>query len=148
MCKLCNWWFISTQWFMVRIPYYVHMAPLADINSAFIGNHIDICDIQWPWIAKTFSYQGPYKLTWIQRGHLSAQPPAKEESCKNVLANLHRFDKFFCTLITRFTGPTWGPPGADGTQVGPRLAPWSLLSGYIRRYLATIKSPASWFWFV
>ena len=33
------------------------------------------------------------------------------------------------TLITRFTGPTWGLSGADRTQVGPMLAPWTLLSG-------------------
>ena len=29
-------------------------------------------------------------------------------------------------------GPTWGPPGADKTQVGPKLAPWTLLSGIAR----------------
>ena len=29
----------------------------------------------------------------------------------------------------RFMGPAWGPSGADRTQVGPRLAPWTLLSG-------------------
>ena len=28
-------------------------------------------------------------------------------------------------------GPTWGPSGADRTQVGPMLAPWTLLSGRI-----------------
>ena len=33
------------------------------------------------------------------------------------------------TLIARFMGPTWGPPGADRAQVGPMLAPWTLLSG-------------------
>ena len=27
-------------------------------------------------------------------------------------------------------GPTWGPSGADRTQVGPMLAPWTLLSDY------------------
>ena len=32
-------------------------------------------------------------------------------------------------LITRFMGPIWGSPGADRTQVGPVLAPWTLLSG-------------------
>ena len=31
--------------------------------------------------------------------------------------------------IARFMGPIWGPSGADRTQVGPRLAPWTLLSG-------------------
>ena len=33
------------------------------------------------------------------------------------------------TLITRFMGPTWGPSWADRAQVGPLLAPWTLLSG-------------------
>ena len=35
------------------------------------------------------------------------------------------------TLIARFMGPTWGPSGANRTQVGPMLAPWTLLSGNI-----------------
>ena len=38
------------------------------------------------------------------------------------------------TLIARFMGPTWGPPGADRTQVGPMLAPWSLLSGNVSNW--------------
>ena len=33
------------------------------------------------------------------------------------------------SLIVWFMGPTWGPSGADRTQVGPMLAPWTLLSG-------------------
>ena len=32
------------------------------------------------------------------------------------------------SLITRFMGPSWGPPGDNRTQVGPMLAQWSLLS--------------------
>ena len=37
-----------------------------------------------------------------------------------------------CTsLIARFIGPTWGPSGADRTQVGPMLAPLTLLSGMV-----------------
>ena len=35
------------------------------------------------------------------------------------------------SLIARFMGPTWGPSGADRTQVGPRLAPWISLSGFV-----------------
>ena len=34
------------------------------------------------------------------------------------------------SLIASFMGPTWGPSGADRTQVGPMLAPWPLLSGF------------------
>ena len=33
------------------------------------------------------------------------------------------------SLITRFMEPTWGPSGADRTQVGPMLAPCTLISG-------------------
>ena len=29
------------------------------------------------------------------------------------------------TLIARFIGPTWGPPGADRTHVGPMWATWT-----------------------
>ena len=38
-------------------------------------------------------------------------------------------------LIARFMGPTWGPFGADRTQVGPMLAPWTLLSGCLSQWL-------------
>ena len=33
--------------------------------------------------------------------------------------------------ITKFMGPTWGPSGSCRAQMGPMLAPWSLLSGLI-----------------
>ena len=35
------------------------------------------------------------------------------------------------SLIASFMGPTWCPSGADKTQVGPMLAPWTLLSGLL-----------------
>ena len=45
--------------------------------------------------------------------------------CDNVITN---FTLFF-TQIARFMGPTWGPPGSCRPQMGPMLAPWTLLSG-------------------
>ena len=33
--------------------------------------------------------------------------------------------------IARFMWPTWGPHGSERTQVGPMLAPWTLLSAYV-----------------
>ena len=30
-------------------------------------------------------------------------------------------------------GPTWGPSGADRSEVGPMLAPWTLLSGVLQK---------------
>ena len=41
--------------------------------------------------------------------------------------------------IASFTGPTWGPPGSCRPQMGPMLAPWSLLSGvYFANQLITV----------
>ena len=43
--------------------------------------------------------------------------------------NLSRPSDAKSALIARFMGPPWGTSGADRTQVGPMLAPWTLLSG-------------------
>ena len=34
--------------------------------------------------------------------------------------------------IAKFKGPTWGPPGSCRPQMGPMLAPWTLLSGAVQ----------------
>ena len=34
------------------------------------------------------------------------------------------------SLVARFMGLTWGPPGANRGQIDPMLAPWTLLSGF------------------
>ena len=41
------------------------------------------------------------------------------------------YSQYFTTQIARFMGQTWGPSGADRSQVGPILAPWTLLSGLV-----------------
>ena len=45
------------------------------------------------------------------------------------------------TQIARFMGPKWGPSGAERTQGGLMLAPWTLLSGYIVAPLTTTSAP-------
>ena len=43
--------------------------------------------------------------------------------------------KSLVAQIARFMGPTWGPPGSCRPQLGPMLAPWTLLSGrFVSRY--------------
>ena len=36
--------------------------------------------------------------------------------------------------IAKFMGPTWDPPGSCRPQIGPMLAPWTLLSGIVWEY--------------
>ena len=38
-------------------------------------------------------------------------------------------DSAVTSQIAKFMGPTWGPPGSSRPQMGPMLAPWTLLSG-------------------
>ena len=47
------------------------------------------------------------------------------------------------TQIARFTGPTWSPPGSCLPQMGPMLAPWTLLPGNVVSYLVSSNRPWS-----
>ena len=48
--------------------------------------------------------------------------------------------------IARFMGPTWGPPGVDRAQVGPRWATWALLSGIVRLPHCRWRKPEGYGW--
>ena len=61
------------------------------------------------------------------------------------------------SLIARFMGATCGPSGVDRSQVGPMLAPLTLLSGYINAasfvvlcsalcFVASWRHMATWTW--
>ena len=58
------------------------------------------------------------------------------------------FHHTILTQITRFTGPTWGPPGSCRPQVGPMLTPWTMLSGNISHNLLTQQHFIPFFVFV
>ena len=38
--------------------------------------------------------------------------------------------------IAKLMGPTWGPPGSCRPQMGPMLAPWTLLSGVLPHFIS------------
>ena len=48
-------------------------------------------------------------------------------------------------LRESFMGPKWGPSGADRTQMGPMLAPWTLLSGWVPYTNGTGTWRVNWF---
>ena len=61
----------------------------------------------------------------------------------HYLEDLHSLSIKLYTLIARFMGPTWGPSGADRSQMDPMLATWTLLSGIVfqnhcRQHLFTV----------
>ena len=77
------------------------------------------------------------------------QPPLIVIGWNHRHASWHcpRLFLYAYTLIARFVGPTWGPSRADRTQVGPMLAPWTLLSGYVSTFcpVCAVNDLFSWF---
>ena len=65
---------------------------------------------------------------------VNTAPNKKRTASYKAWNNIKLGDRlpYMRSLITRFMGPTWGPSGADRTQMGPTLAPWTLLSGVLR----------------
>ena len=51
------------------------------------------------------------------------------ESCQN-----DNFRYSHWPQIARFIGPTWGPPGSCRPQMGPTLAPWTLLTKMLAKW--------------
>ena len=45
--------------------------------------------------------------------------------------------------IAKAMGPTWGPPGSCRPQMGPMLAPWTMLSGSIHCLLNAILTKSN-----
>ena len=47
------------------------------------------------------------------------------------LCPLRNLRNYVTSQIAKFMGPTWDPPGTCRPQMGPILAPWTLLSGLL-----------------
>ena len=75
----------------------------------------------------------PHSQTWAQNcQHNTGQLHVHIQNKNSWIAkNTLNRSVILTSLIARFMGPTWGPSGADRTQVGPMLAQWTLLSGII-----------------
>ena len=103
---------------------------------------------------KTF-YLGGWELTWIVmkypknktfNSHINNEHDSRTfDTCTDLQTKYSQ--SHFCaiaTLMARLMGPTWDPPGADTTQVGPMLAPWTLLSGQLIQLAKFTETPFSY----
>ena len=73
------------------------------------------CESILPWLPPTLSGAGQYNFCICLGANFTHQA-----------INLLRVGPTYVwdpTLIARFMGPTWGPSGADRTQVGPHVGP-------------------------
>ena len=82
----------------------------------------------------SFSKEDVENYWSVTRYHMKSQMPCSWEQQSypgDTCASSENDHNKKWPLIARFMGPTWGPSGADMTQVGPMLAPWPLLIGTI-----------------
>ena len=85
----------------------------------------------WPTIV---GYTSPC-LPWRQISNTCFNSLSRNGwKCKPIYMLLNEINHAHCkqqniSQILRFMGPTRGPPGSCRPQVGPMLAPWTLLSG-------------------
>ena len=77
------------------------------------------CVILLNYCQSGFEWLACWSQQWVVTGEIL--PPTPETA---KLASISGSNFFITTLIARFMGPTWGPSGADRTQVGPMSAPW------------------------
>ena len=82
-------------------------------------------------VLNCFTYVGNYSnLNWkslMEKCNIGKMLP---QTITVELLQL-QYTRLQYTLTATFVGPTWGPAGADRTQVGSMLAPWTLLSLYV-----------------
>ena len=79
-------------------------------------------------------------MPWPEMGYLLnfCRICVKNEKWSDKIPNCHlqngrHFFLFQCdnSQIAKLMEPTWGPPGSCRPQMGPMLAPWTLLSGLL-----------------
>ena len=78
----------------------------------------------------------------------------RDESNRRIMLLLSLYKDFHLSSTSqiKFMGPTWGPSGSCQTQMGPMLAPWTLLSGLSLSSHETnahllIKHTGIWLWY-
>ena len=113
--------------------YGIHLLMLTQV-AKFMG-------LTWDPPGSCRPQMGPILVPWTL---LSGKLTQHVSPWSYMLGRCQWQDRNYCTLTARFMGPTRGPPGAYRTQVGPMLAPWTLLSGYVQ-ILWYVSLSVSWY---
>ena len=87
--------------------------------QGFIGSSVELSR---PVVVELHDFFCPFAPSWFAHGQ-------NLSSVVSMVSKLVEQISQKPPLTARSMGPTWDPSGADRTQVGPKLAPWTLLSG-------------------
>ena len=111
---------------------------LGEVITSFVLKHIAKIKINWEYIAVYTSMMllgNNHHWPAITRANTGQDVRRHLVKLAKLTIGCRDLLRFQCltTVLARFIGPTWGPIGADRTQVGPVLAPGTLLSGATSR---------------
>ena len=81
---------------------------------------------KYHWMSRTYFVQ---YMVWILPRY-SLHGLHIRIPCISVSVSLTTYILGMDAQISKFMGPTWGPPGSSRPQIGPMLVPWTLLSGW------------------
>ena len=87
-------------------------------------SNLDSHSQQWNVVLVEFDV----RFFWIGGKWLTPRSPLHIVFSNTRVSNLGQTSLLFFSLKARFMGTTWMPSGADRTQLGPMLAPWTVLS--------------------
>ena len=85
---------------------------------------------------KTVCHGAKWAQGLIQHKSLLSRNEIPIIKMKRLIRRFHLYNencdtyKTASSQIAKFMGPTWVPPGSCQPQMGPMLAPWTLLSGF------------------
>ena len=136
VCISRVFWLVKRQ---TKWGKYCHILRVFAL-SFFLGNIIDWVQF---WVPGNCSGRVDltmhfYVVSWKYRLWLHTMRPRQngrhfaDDVLNLILLHFHWhliLRVRLAVTLSKVNGPTWGPSGADRTQVGPMLAPWTLLSG-------------------
>ena len=111
------------------------LRPMLSMSCIWCWHHVCTCDVM---------YFGDH--VYLRQISIASYLHYLQQVCKyDVCMVCHDIHYCLMTQIAIFMGPTWGPPGADRTQVSPMLAPWTLLSGdahyvWLKRHIVNMHN--------
>ena len=113
-----------------------HWQPCCHIIMSFCTNGIPYCALTselWG-VLEDYLDNIDLSLKWLDRTWKTGEKQQDTHQSSTLLGSswgvwLHWWlPAQRSSLIARFMGPIWGPSGADRSQVGPMLVPWTFLS--------------------
>ena len=123
----CVKWAITTKSDCSHIPLAA-MVVYLDLSN--------VKDVQYPYMSTTVSCMSLTGVTFMPLDlyHITRISHQQGNDIKNIFKGSRMAITYWnatkrTSLIARFMGPTWCPPGSCRPQMGPILVPCTLLSG-------------------